>query len=84
MLIEQVRAVRTDVPLGIVLQIGVGDNPRLTELAAMLGDSWMGHFIGEPSKVTDAPRNIESFGIEREQLTPYVPEGFELLPSLCD
>ena len=78
-LIEQVRAVRTDVPLGIFLQIGAGDNPRLTELAAMLGDSWMGQFIGEPSKVADALRSIESFGIERVQLTPYVPETFELL-----
>jgi alkanesulfonate monooxygenase SsuD/methylene tetrahydromethanopterin reductase-like flavin-dependent oxidoreductase (luciferase family) len=78
-LIDQVRAVRPDVPLGVFLQVGVGNDPRLTELATNFGDSWMGQFIGESAKVADALRTIESFGIERVQLTPYSPETFELL-----
>jgi alkanesulfonate monooxygenase SsuD/methylene tetrahydromethanopterin reductase-like flavin-dependent oxidoreductase (luciferase family) len=78
-LVEQVRAVRPDVPLGIFLQVGVGNNPRLGELAKMFGDSWMGQFIGEPAKVAAALRAVEKFGIDRVQLTPYVPETFELL-----
>jgi Luciferase-like monooxygenase len=78
-LIDQVRAVRPDVPLGIFLQVGVGDNPRLAELAKMLGDSWMGQFIGEPAKVATALQGVEEFGLDRVQLTPYVPETFELL-----
>jgi alkanesulfonate monooxygenase SsuD/methylene tetrahydromethanopterin reductase-like flavin-dependent oxidoreductase (luciferase family) len=84
-LVDQVRAVRPDVPLGIFLQVGVGDNPRLAELAKMFGDSWMGQFIGEPTKVAAALQAVEGFGIDRIQLTPYVPETFELLaPHLCD
>jgi alkanesulfonate monooxygenase SsuD/methylene tetrahydromethanopterin reductase-like flavin-dependent oxidoreductase (luciferase family) len=78
-LVEQVRMVRPDVPLGTFLQVGVGNDPRLRELTDKFGDSWMGHFIGEPSKVADALRNIESFGIERVQLTPYSADTFELL-----
>jgi alkanesulfonate monooxygenase SsuD/methylene tetrahydromethanopterin reductase-like flavin-dependent oxidoreductase (luciferase family) len=84
-LVEQVRAVRSDVPLGVFLQVGCGDHPRLDQLARMFGDSWMGRFVGEPAKVADALRDVESFGIERVQLTPYAPETFELLaPLLCD
>jgi alkanesulfonate monooxygenase SsuD/methylene tetrahydromethanopterin reductase-like flavin-dependent oxidoreductase (luciferase family) len=83
-LVAQVRAVRTDVPLGMFLQVGVGDHPRLAELSRLLGDSWMGSFIGEAPKVADALLALESRGIERVQLTPYVPETFELLaPYLC-
>ena len=83
-LVAQVRAVRPDVPLGMFLQVGVGNDPRLAELGHLLGDSWMSSFIGEPAKVADALRELESRGIERVQLTPYVPETFELLaPHLC-
>lgn len=83
-LVAQVRAVSPDVPLGMFLQVGVGDHPRLAELAGSLGDSWMGSFIGEGSKVADALLELESHGVDRVQLTPYVPETFELLaPHLC-
>ncbi|MEP7115847.1 MAG: LLM class flavin-dependent oxidoreductase [Ilumatobacteraceae bacterium] len=83
-LVEQVRAVRSDVPLGMFLQVGVGDHPRLTQLSEMLGDSWMGSFIGSPSKVAESLNELESRGVERVQLTPYSPDTFELLAShLC-
>jgi alkanesulfonate monooxygenase SsuD/methylene tetrahydromethanopterin reductase-like flavin-dependent oxidoreductase (luciferase family) len=66
------------------LQVGVGDHPRLTQLAEMLGDSWMASFIGTPAKVADALLALEARGIERVQLTPYSPDTFELLaPHLC-
>ncbi len=78
-LVAQVRAVRPDVPLGTFLQVGVGDNPRLRQLSATLGDSWMSRFIGPPAEVAEALLALESHGIERVQLTPYVPETFELL-----
>jgi alkanesulfonate monooxygenase SsuD/methylene tetrahydromethanopterin reductase-like flavin-dependent oxidoreductase (luciferase family) len=78
-LIEQVRAIRPDVPLGMFLQVGVGDHPRLAQLAEMLGDSWMGTFIGTPEKVAESLLALEARGIERVQLTPYSPETFELL-----
>ena len=83
-LVEQVRAVRPDVPLGMFLQVGVGDHPRLAQLAEMLGDSWMSSFIGSPASVADALLALESRGIERVQLTPYAPDTFALLaPHLC-
>jgi alkanesulfonate monooxygenase SsuD/methylene tetrahydromethanopterin reductase-like flavin-dependent oxidoreductase (luciferase family) len=83
-LVEQVRAVRPDVPLGMFLQVGVGDHPRLAQLAEMLGDSWMSSFIGSPAKVADALLALESHGVERVQLTPYAPDTFALLaPHLC-
>ena len=75
---------RTDVPLGMFLQVGVGDHPRLGELSGLLGDSWMGSFIGEAPEGGRSLLALESRGIERVQLTPYVPETFELLaPYLC-
>jgi alkanesulfonate monooxygenase SsuD/methylene tetrahydromethanopterin reductase-like flavin-dependent oxidoreductase (luciferase family) len=83
-LVTQVRAIRPDVPLGMFLQVGVGDHPRLKQLAEMLGDSWMSRFIGTPEKVAEALLGLESRGIERVQLTPYSPDTFEILaPHLC-
>lgn len=83
-LVSQVRAVRPDVPLGMFLQVGVGSHPRLEQLAEMLGGSWMGSFIGPATKVSEALLALEGRGIDRVQLTPYVPETFELLaPYLC-
>ena len=83
-LVQQVRAVRPDVPLGIFLQVGVGDSEQLRAIAKTLGDSWMSQFIGPPQEVAATLMALESHGIDRVQLTPYVPETFELLaPHLC-
>jgi alkanesulfonate monooxygenase SsuD/methylene tetrahydromethanopterin reductase-like flavin-dependent oxidoreductase (luciferase family) len=78
-LVALVRAVSPDVPLGMFLQVGVGDNPRLRQLSATLGDSWMSRFIGPPAQVAEALMALESHGVDRVQLTPYLPETFELL-----
>ena len=78
-LVEQVRTVRDDVPLGVFIMVGCGDHPRLQALGDTLGDSLMGSFVGEPEAVADAVRALADVGIERVQLTPYTPETITLL-----
>jgi alkanesulfonate monooxygenase SsuD/methylene tetrahydromethanopterin reductase-like flavin-dependent oxidoreductase (luciferase family) len=78
-LVERVRAVRDDVPIGVFLMAGCGDHPRLAQLKAVLGDGLMGSLVGEPERVADVVRSMAEHGIERVQLTPYTPDTITLL-----
>ena len=78
-LVERVRAVRDDVPIGVFLMVGCGDHPRVQGIKQMLGGSLMGSLLGEPEAVAEAVRSLEPLGIERAQLTPYTPDTLPLL-----
>jgi hypothetical protein len=78
-LVDRVRAVRDDVPIGVFLMVGCGDHPRVAGLRQMLGDSFMGSLLGEPAAVADVVRSLAGHGIERAQLTPYTPDTLALL-----
>jgi alkanesulfonate monooxygenase SsuD/methylene tetrahydromethanopterin reductase-like flavin-dependent oxidoreductase (luciferase family) len=78
-LVERVRAVRDDVPIGVFLLAGCGSDPRVAELQAVLGDALMGSLVGEPEQVASVIRSMADYGIERVQLTPYTPDTIALL-----
>lgn len=71
-MVEEVRSIRADVPLGLFLMIAVGDGPEVKATAEMLGDNLCGGFVGEPAKVLDNLRALEEVGISRVQVTEYV------------
>ncbi len=83
-LVALVREVRPDVPLGVFLQIGCGQHPRLSALSEVLAGSWFGSFIGEPERVADALLALEDHGIGRVQLTAYVDGTFERLAPVLN
>lgn len=78
-LVEQVRRVRDDIPIGVFLMAGCGEHPRVTAMRSVLGDTFMGRLVGHPEAVADAIRSLEVEGIERVQITPYTPETLSLL-----
>jgi alkanesulfonate monooxygenase SsuD/methylene tetrahydromethanopterin reductase-like flavin-dependent oxidoreductase (luciferase family) len=78
-LVERVRSVRTDIPIGVFLMVGCGDHPRVHGLASMLGDSFMGSLVGEPEAVAEVILSLADHGIDRAQLTPYTPDTLPLL-----
>jgi alkanesulfonate monooxygenase SsuD/methylene tetrahydromethanopterin reductase-like flavin-dependent oxidoreductase (luciferase family) len=81
-MVERVRAVRPDIPIGMFVLCNVGDDPRTRQVESMLGASLYGRFFGAPDKVADGIRSLESFGISRAQLSPFDDSSFEALSPL--
>ena len=77
--IEQVKSIRPELPLGIFLLVGVGDEKDTQAFNGMLGKSYLGRFFGQPSAVADAIRELLALGIDRVQLTEVLPGSHSLL-----
>jgi alkanesulfonate monooxygenase SsuD/methylene tetrahydromethanopterin reductase-like flavin-dependent oxidoreductase (luciferase family) len=77
--VERVRKYSTDVPLGIFLLVGAGDDPQIKAIKAQMGDGYLANFMGEPAAVADALRNLAGHGIDRVQLTELVPDSVSML-----
>ncbi|HEY5680424.1 MAG TPA: LLM class flavin-dependent oxidoreductase [Pseudomonadales bacterium] len=81
--VERVRAVNADVPLGIFILTGTGDNPAVKGLKAALANGYLSRFVGEPEQVAEALNQLGEIGIDRVQLTELVPGSHaELAPYL--
>ena len=78
-LVDKVRAVNTTVPLGVFILCGVGTDRRTTAIEAMLGDSYLGGFFGEPAKVAHSMMALADAGIDRVQISPFDDASFALL-----
>ena len=77
--VARVRDIREDVPLGIFLLVGTGDDPRVAMLSQALSESYLGRFVGEPAAVADALAALTEHGIDRVQLTELAPGTLESL-----
>lgn len=71
--VERVQALRSDVPLGIFILVGVGDNPAVVALKKQMGNGYLSRFVGTPQDVAQALQDLGDIGIERVQLTELVP-----------
>lgn len=81
--IERVRKVSTDIPIGVFIIIAAGENQAITGIKAMLGDGFLGNFIGHPEGVAESLAALEGLGIDRVQLTEFAPGSHAALaPSL--
>ena len=72
-MVDDVRSVRPDVPIGLFLLIAVGDDATVAPVRDMLGSNLCGQFVGSPAKVLDNLRALADLGISRVQLTEFVP-----------
>ena len=71
--VDRVKAVNSDIPIGIFLLVGAGDDPIVQGLKAQFGNGFLGQFIGEPDDVARALEDLADIGIERVQLTELIP-----------
>jgi alkanesulfonate monooxygenase SsuD/methylene tetrahydromethanopterin reductase-like flavin-dependent oxidoreductase (luciferase family) len=78
-MIERVRAVDPDIPLGMFLFCNVGDDQLTRDLAALMGDGLYGRFYGSPSKVVDGIAWLAALGISRCQVSPIDDASFDRL-----
>jgi alkanesulfonate monooxygenase SsuD/methylene tetrahydromethanopterin reductase-like flavin-dependent oxidoreductase (luciferase family) len=80
--VEKVRAVNETVPIGIFILTGVGDDPMLQGLKAVLGDGYLSRFLGERAEVAQALNGLGEMGIDRVQLTELLPGSHSKLAPL--
>ena len=78
-MVDKVRAVREDIPIGLFLLVGAGVGREVDALKGVVGDNFCGQFFGEPSRVLDNIRALEAIGISRAQITEFVPGTIENL-----
>ena len=80
-LVAKVRAVNPTVPIGAFILCAAGTDSTTTSMAAMLGDSFLGSFFGEPAKVADSLRSLARAGLDRVQVSPLDDASFALLAA---
>lgn len=80
--IERVRAVSDDIPIGIFLLVAAGENELVNNMKAMMGNGYLGHFMGHPEDVAESLGSLEALGIDRVQLTEFVPDSQQALAHI--
>lgn len=75
--VAKVRAIRPDVPLGTYIMIAAGDDPKVSQMKAVVGDRFFSRFIGSGREVAQALRDLEALGLDRIQLTPVAGGSLE-------
>ena len=80
--IERVRAVSDDIPIGIFLLIAAGEGDLVDGMKAMMGNGYLGNFMGHPEDVAASLNSLEGLGIDRVQLTEFVPDSQQALAPL--
>ncbi len=78
-MVDDVRAVREDIPIGLFLLVAVGDDASVAPIRDMVGTNLCGEFIGSPTKVLDSLRSLEALGISRVQVTEFLPGSIAAL-----
>ena len=80
--IDRVRAVSDDIPIGIFLLIAAGENEVVSQMKAAMGNGYLGNFMGHPEDVAASLEQLGELGIERVQLTEFVPDSHDQLAPL--
>jgi alkanesulfonate monooxygenase SsuD/methylene tetrahydromethanopterin reductase-like flavin-dependent oxidoreductase (luciferase family) len=79
-LVDKVRRVRDDIPVGMYVSAAVGEDELTRSLAAAFpADALHGGFFGPPEKVAAAIFELEAHGISGVQITTLSSDGHELL-----
>lgn len=80
--IDRVRAVSDDIPIGIFLLIAAGENEVVSQMKAAMGNGYLGNFMGHPEDVAASLEQLGAWGIDRVQLTEFVPDSHDQLAPL--
>jgi alkanesulfonate monooxygenase SsuD/methylene tetrahydromethanopterin reductase-like flavin-dependent oxidoreductase (luciferase family) len=80
--IERARNVSETIPLGIFILTAAGDNKAVQGMKAMMGNGYLGNFMGHPDDVGRALESLGQLGIDRVQLTEFVQGSHQNLAGL--
>ena len=81
--IERVRKVDKDIPIDIFILTAAGDNEAVNSMKDMMGNGFLGNFMGHPEDVSSALESLGALGISRVQLTEFAPGSHDALaPTL--
>ena len=82
-MVDAVRRVRDDGPLGLFVLCSVGDDEFTRQMHSMCDpDGLFADFFGPADKVADAVRALEAYGLDRVQISPFNADAFEALAPL--
>lgn len=77
--IDRVRAIREDIPIGIFILVAAGESDMVAQMKAMMGNGYLGNFMGHPTDVAESLEKLGQAGISRVQLTEFVPGSHNAL-----
>jgi len=77
--VERVKQIDPDKPVGIFLMIASGNDPRVKDLQAAMGNGYMGRFMGHPDDIARALEELVTLGVSRVQLTEMTPGSHDAL-----
>lgn len=80
--VQRVRKINADIPIGIFILVGAGENQAIKDIKMGLGDGFLGNFFGAADDVAEALRGLGSLGIDRIQLTELVPGSHTALAPI--
>jgi alkanesulfonate monooxygenase SsuD/methylene tetrahydromethanopterin reductase-like flavin-dependent oxidoreductase (luciferase family) len=66
-------------PLGVFILTAAGAGAAISGLKSMMGDGFLGQFMGHPETVAQALLRLASLGIDRVQLTELAPGSHDAL-----
>ncbi len=82
-MIERVRSVAPDTPVGLFTMIAVGDESEVAPMRDALGDGVYADFVGEAARVLDKLRALEDLGLDRVQVSERVRGSIERLGTVA-
>jgi len=77
--VERVRKISDDIPIGIFILTAAGDNDQVAGMKSILGNGYLGDFMGHPEDVARALTSLANIGIDRVQLTEFAPGSHDAL-----
>lgn len=77
--VERVRKVNSDIPIGIFILTAAGENEAVNAMKNMMGNGFLGKFMGHPADVASALESLSGLGISRVQLTEFAPGSHDAL-----
>jgi|TARA_B100001105_G_scaffold254826_1_gene251772 hypothetical protein len=81
--IERVQKINNDIPIGIFILTAAGDNDAVNGMKGMMGNGFLGNFMGHPTDVAFALESLNDLGISRVQLTEFAAGSHDALaPAL--
>lgn len=82
--VDRVRAVDDSIPVGVFILTAAGDNETVRGMKALMGNGYLGNFMGHPEDVAASLAALADIGISRVQLTEFAPGSHQsLAPYLC-
>lgn len=79
--VDRVRAISDSIPVGIFILTAAGDSDTVRGMKQMMGNGFLGNFMGHPDDVARSLESLSDLGIGRVQLTEFAPGSHRALAA---